>query len=375
MNNYMKNTQDKRVKSIMFITAALTSGGAERVISQLSNYFAEIGIKVNILLLSSSEVDYDLHPEIQIISIDKRMGKLTGLLAMFLRLRLIKEYAKLINPDVVISFLSVINIYSCLALALGKYKLIVSERNNPEIDPSNIVKRKIRNIVYLLANGLVFQTEMAKEYFCHKIQKNAIVIPNPIKSALPEPYEGIREKRIVAVGRLENQKNYPLLLRTFACLVEDYSGFTLDIFGVGSDRDELEKLAAELNLTEQVNFKGVVQNVHELIKNASLYVLTSDYEGMPNALMEAMAIGLPCIASNCPCGGSSVLIDHGKNGLLFSVGDQDELLLNMKKVLGDKALAEILSVNAIKIRETYQLPKIAQQWLSFSERVLNGDLQ
>lgn len=367
----MKNTEKKQVKSIMFVTAALYSGGAERVISELSNYFVEIGITVNILLLSRSDVQYVLHPKIQINSIQERIGSRTGLSAMLLRIKLIKEYTRLINPDVVISFLSVINIYSCLALWLSKYKLIVSERNNPESDPSNIVKRKIRSMVYLLADGFVFQTEGAKEYFCNKIQEKATVIPNPIKATLPEPYKGIRERRIVAVGRLENQKNYPLLLRSFACLLEDYSEYKLDIFGVGSDKDKLEELAAELNLNAKVNFKGVVQNVHELIKSASIYVLTSDYEGMPNALMEAMAIGLPCIASDCPCGGTASLINHGENGMLFSVGDQEELLLNMRKVLGDKLLADELSINATKIRDTYQLPEIAQRWLAFSEKVLN----
>ncbi|NMA14486.1 MAG: glycosyltransferase, partial [Clostridia bacterium] len=352
----------------MFIAASLVPGGAERVISELSNYFVNNGLAVSILLISGDVVKYDLHPDIKIISMYEDMKGRSGLWAMLRRKFLITQYVKHVNPDIIFSFLSDVNIYSCLALGLSKYKLIVSERNDPERDPASMLKRKIRDVVYKLADGYVFQTEAAKSYFPKSIQQKSTVIPNPIKAELPAPHRGEREKRIVAVGRLEPQKNYVLLLRAFAELHKGYPDYTLDIYGEGSQREYLLRTAKALGVTPRVNFNGVVHNVHDLIKSASLYVLTSDYEGMPNALMEAMAIGLPCVASDCPCGGPAMLIRDGENGLLFPVGDQKALVECMKKILGDKELALLISQNAIHIRNKYKLSSIAEQWMLFAEK-------
>lgn len=370
MSSFMSVIEKGNINNILFITASLSSGGAERVISELANYYADGGLLVNILLISSDVIDYDLHSNIKITSLNKEMEGRKGLSSMLHRRSLVKRYVKHINPDIVLSFLADVNIYSCLALGLSKYKLIVSERNDPERDPVGMIKRKTRDIVYRLADGYVFQTAAAKNYFAKGIRQKSAVIPNPVKAGLPDPYSGEREKRIVAVGRLEPQKNYPLLLMAFAELLQTYPDYILDIYGEGSQREYLMGAVERLGISPRVNFMGVVHGVHNLIKKASMYVLTSDYEGMPNALMEAMAIGLPCITSDCPCGAPAMLIENGKNGLLFPVGDRSSLHACMKKILNDKALAAKLSQNAVEVREKYRLTQIAGQWLAFAKRTI-----
>lgn len=367
MKSCMTDTQDISIKKAIFVADSLGTGGAERVISELSNNFSDRGIQVYILLIGENKISYLLNQNIKLISFEKHLERKKGLSAILGRCILIKRYVKLINPDIVFSFLSIVNIYTCVSLSCTNYKLIVCERNDPERDPPNLIKRKIRNLVYKFADGIVFQTIMAKNYFPIIIQKKSVVIPNPIMKGLPEHHSGEREKRIVAIGRLEEQKNYPLLIKTFAELINDYPDYTLDIFGEGNQKGFLEMFVKELGLEKHVNFRGFVHDVHEKIKCASMFVLTSDYEGMPNALMEAMALGLPCISSDCPCGGPTTLIENGENGFLFPVGDQERLYTYMKKLLEDNYLTEKISRNAVGIRENHQLTQIAEKWLSFAE--------
>lgn len=362
-----------KVKRIMFVIPSLCAGGAERVVSELANEFSNIGLDVGILLVSKDAVVYDLNPAIKLISLEEGMKGHKWVAGMFKRCVLIRGGVKRFNPDLVLSFLSVINIYTCASLLFSRYKLIVSVRNDPGKDPPDPIKRRIRDFVYRYADGYVFQTGLARGYFPTEIREKSAIIPNPLKNDLPGPYNGEREKRIVAVGRLEGQKNYPLLLKAYALLRNEHPDYILDIFGEGSQRACLESLTRELGVGKWVNFRGVVSNVHDLMEKASLYVLTSDYEGMPNALMEAMAMGLPCIASRCPCGGPAMLINHGENGLLFEVGDKNGLLLNMKKVLKDGDLAGKLSANAVKIKSTYRLADIARRWLAFAETVVSRE--
>jgi len=352
-------------KKVVFITSSLSSGGAERVISELSNYFSQHKIDVYILLISQNQIEYDLCDNIKIIPLCNEIKYKSGILAIINRIYKIRKYVNNISPDVVFSFLSDINIYSCIALGISKHKLIVSERNDPKNDPRSPVKRMLRYLTYNLADGYVFQTQQAKEYFPKRIQKKSKVIPNPLKKNLPMPYKGIRKKTIVAVGRLENQKNYPLLFEAFDDFSKEFPDYNLVVYGDGSKRAQLEELIINMGLKDKIILKGIVQNFHEDIKDAAMYVMTSNFEGMPNALMEAMAIGLPCISSNCPCGGPALLINHMENGLLFDVGDKEELVKYMKLIVKNNDLARSISERAYHDLQNYVIDRIANQWLEF----------
>ena len=192
------------------------------------------------------------------------------------------------------------------------------------------------------------QSSKVAEYFD---SNNTIVIPNPIdNNILPEPYTGERRKVIVGVGRLMKQKNFANLIKAFSMLDSQFNEYTLEIYGEGSLHQELDDLINRLNLSHRVKLMGAKQNVLQLIKDASLFVMSSDYEGYPNALAEAMAIGLPVICTDFYSGTARELIGE-KNGLLVPVGDSKAMAKAIERLLSDSQKREIMSKENIKIRE------------------------
>jgi len=355
---------------IIFVIGSLGSGGAERVVSVLANRFNKLGHQVNIITLAKDICIYPLNEGVQHLHIDTDI-KLKGLSGLQKVYRL-KECIKQLNSDIVISFTAGVSIYVLLARILLPFKIIVSERNDPNLDPKSKVLRKVRNILYNLSDGFVFQTPDAKDYFSKKVQGRSEVIGNPVKPNLPKPFLELRSKRIVATGRLEPQKNYPLLLETFAKFREKYPDYSLDIYGEGALKEQLEQMSYDLDIAQSVKFKGVVDNWHEKSLDASMYILSSEYEGMPNALMEAMAIGLPCISTNCPCGGPSLLIQHEKNGLLTPVNDKNSLLNCMYYIASNQDKARVMGRYAAEEMENYSVQNISKLWLEFSRRIVGN---
>ncbi len=355
----------KNSSSMMFVVSSLGFGGAERVISELANYFSDIGNEVNIMLVSNNKINYNISPKIKIIDLSSKMVNKTGLFAIFERMWLIRKLINHIKPEVVVSFLSIINIYVCFSLMISKHKLIVSERNDPKNDPKGVVKRAVRLLAYKFADGFVFQTETAKKYFSKIIQKKSIVIANPVISNLPEPFKGIRSKKIIAIGRLVEQKNYPLLIYAFNEIQKEFNDYNLYIYGEGKDRNKIEKLIKMLSLEDRIILKGNVSNVHEEVVDASLYVLTSDYEGMPNALIESLAMGIPSISVDCSGGGPAAIIENGENGVLVPVGSRDDLVDAMKRILTDIDFSKKLSINAVRDSKKYSMQNISVKWRNY----------
>lgn len=371
MKNYIKNTQ--KVNSILFVISSLGSGGAERVVSELANYFCKKDIEVSILLISNDNVSYEIDENVKIIYGSNQIDGKNRISDFFSRISLIRKYVRLIQPSITISFLSTINIYSCLALGFSKNKLIVSERNDPKRSPDESIKRIIRNIVYYFSEGYVFQTDEARNYFCRKIKNKGVVIANPIKPDLPDVYNGDRAKKIVAVGRLEEQKNYSLLIKSFNLIADEFKDYKVEIYGEGQERNKLEKQISDLNLSNRVLLMGRHNDVHDRIKDASLYVLSSHYEGMPNALMEAMALGLPCIATNCSGGGPKKLITNGVNGILVENDDEVALSKEITLVLQGSQISKDLSNKATLVRSDFSIDIIGGLWLDYITRIIRSN--
>jgi len=242
--------------------------------------------------------------------------------------------------------------------------IIVSERCDPKTryDTSKI-RKWIMQKLYPKADGFVFQTEDAMNYYLDIIGDKGIVIPNAInEDFLREPYKGLRKKKIVSAGRFTDQKNFTLLIEAFAKVSQIHSEYELVIYGDGPQRDKLQSLTKKLGISEKVKFPGYVKNFGDHIIDASLFVLSSNFEGMPNALMEAMALGLPCISTDCPAGGPRYLIKNGENGYLVKVGDVEELVGVMDRVLNDTKLQLKISNNAKSIVGSLNPEKIYSQW-------------
>ena len=357
------------MKHIVFLALTLTRGGAERVIANLCNEALFEKYRVSIITCMNRPVGYDLKPGIEHICIEKTSDvHYKNLGDRFLKRRkLLKQVLAECKPDVLLCFLPEPNF---LALSLKKhfdFPMIISVRNDPVKEYKNPVYQAIMRVLYPKADGYVFQTKQAMGYFSFskKIMDKACVIPNPLAKEFVD-YKRIpevdRRKVIVNVGKLSSQKNQIFLIQAFAKIANKYPEYQLHIYGEGDKRTDLETLVEELNLQERVELKGNVSGLAKRIEDAALFVLSSDYEGMPNALMEAMAMGIPCISTDCPCGGPDFLIQDGENGLLVPVGDVECLANAMEKLLGDRVAADRIGGKSGKISETLNPDVIHKMW-------------
>lgn len=353
---------------ILFCIGNLSKGGAERVVANLCNYLIKED-ETTIVTTKGKKSEYNLDERIKINCLENEEANKNFILKNIERIKKLQKIVKNENPDIIISFLPEPS-YRILFLKIFNHKLkvIVSVRNDPKVEYKSILSKCVMKILYPLANGFVFQTQEAQEYFCRNIQKKSIIIPNPIKEEfICEPYIGEREKIIVTVGRLEEQKNHKMLIEAFSKLSEEFSEYKLIIYGEGSLRKELEKQIKDLKLLNRVLLPGQVDNIKEKIYKASLFVLSSKYEGMPNALMEAMALGIPCISTDCPCGGPRFLIKNGDNGYLVNINNVEELANTIKKVV--KSDQTKVSKNANKITIKLNPKNINNKWKKYIKEI------
>ena len=353
---------------IVFVTQPLSTGGTERVVAALANRFFEIGHEVKIIIVDNGDKNtYFTYKEIELVYVDKPNNLVVD---FFHRARVIRKYLKKYKPDVVLPFATQKNVSVLFAMLFTKQKIIISERNNPYKDPRSRYLRILRKLLYFTADGYVFQTEGAKEYFSKSIQKRACVIANPINSSIPDVWTGKREPRIVMINRLDSQKNIKMGISAFSQIVSKHPEYTLEIYGKGPLEDELKQYIAKKKLNGNVKLKGFCSNVTEQIRNAEIYLLTSDYEGMSNSLMEALALGLVCISTDHPTGGAKALIRNGENGMLIPVRNTEACTQAIDRVISSDSLKERLSKNAVKIREQLSVENIAIQWMEYIRKVI-----
>lgn len=350
-------------KRIVIFTGMLRQGGAERVISILSRHMAEAGYKVALILYHDAEIFYEIHPQIRATCVESESGTKNKLRnALWIR-RYFHE-----NADIVISFLAPFNILALAAHMGLRSKIIVADRNDPRFVPGSRMARLLRNVLYRFADGVVLQTDRNKAYFGRQIQRKSAVIFNPVDLggkaglALKTP----KQKKIVSVGRLMPQKNQKMLLEAFAKISKEYPEHALYIYGEGPEHDHLRRYADSLGIGARVRLPGSVPNVFDLIADAELFVLCSSYEGMPNALIEAMCLGLPCITTRVS--GAEELVAAGLNGEIVDTGDAGALAKAMKKLLGNEALRRKYAQKATLMNDRLVPHKIMQEWLDFLER-------
>lgn len=306
-------------KRIAFFLGSMKRGGAERVISILSKEYAALGWNTDIGLLLFPDVEYQLDDSTRVYdftgSISSRIKRVPHWL------KSIRKYVKEQKPDVILSFAARINILVILACLGLHVKIVVSERNDPRYDGRGKIAAMLVNILYPTVSKIVFQTKQVQSLFRKRIQKNSVVIANPVSVAAER--SETTQKRIVSMGRLSSQKNQKMLLSAFAEATENHPEYELVIYGEGPLREALTEQAKALCISERLHLPGNVLNVHEKIKDAEIFVLSSDYEGLSNALLEAMRMGFPCISTMCA--GADEYIRSYENGILIPVGDKDAM--------------------------------------------------
>lgn len=359
--------------NLMFVTPGMLFGGAERVISILSNEWIKLGIKVSIVIIGKDKrCVYDLSEEINIIYLNGLKKE-----RIFPHLNLVKDIRKVVKenrPDAIISFMNDACAYVAVSIFGLKIPLFYSERNDPNKVNQDTKNKIYRKIVEFFSRGIVFQTDGARQCYSLRVQKKSKVILNPLNiDNFPECDYLSSKEEIVSVGRLSLQKNQKLLIEAFNIVNKKYPNYKLKIYGNGNLKYELLGLIEKLGLENSVFLMGNSNNILEEIKNSKLFVLTSNFEGLPNALMEAMAVGLPCISTDCSPGGARMLIENEKNGYIVPCNDKEILAQTIIKVLSNEKALKKIGEEAKKIKIKVYSSKIAKEWLKFIlEKIRNG---
>ena len=363
------------MKNILFVGYLTGYGGAEKSMTMIANGLAKLGHKVTIISLKDNNIVYDIDDKVKYIFIgDKNTNKLTKIAYRFKNLSTI---LKEIEPDIVLSFwLQPAFFVSLISKRIG-FKTIYAERGDPSDKEYYGFKGILRNITFKKTDGFVFQTNGAKNFFSKEIQNKSIVINNPVYIKYDDyDINTDRSKRIVNIGRLHQQKNQILLINAFSKIQKEYPEYILEIYGDGHLKIELENKINFLGLNGRVKLKGTTNKILERIKDAALFVLSSDYEGMPNALMEAMALGLPCISTDCSPGGAREIITNKMNGILCEVKNEEQLAKSIKYMLDNRTESERMARNAKNICETHCTKTILEKWekyiINLSPNIMKG---
>lgn len=371
----MPRGSELKSRRVLWVVSSLAAGGAERIVVEFANGFADHGHDVAVLTLSSPQHDhYLIGRHVTRIALDQPWRttslwqRLTGNLRLCYSIRrAILAY----RPDVVISFIDQSNVRVLAALTGTGIPVIISERIDPRRHILGRFWNLARRVLYPIADRIVVQTQGIADWAGSTVHLKRIrIIENPVRDLPPPQATDRREpKSILAVGRLHPQKGFDLLLRGFASSGLARNGVQLIILGDGPEREALETLVRDLKLDHAVSMPGLVSDPETWMARATVFVLPSRYEGFPNALLEAMSMGCPSIATDCDTGPRDI-IRHAVNGLLIPVDHQQALADALVLMLGDSNLRARLSAEALKVRDTYSKARILLEWENVIEEVL-----
>jgi glycosyltransferase involved in cell wall biosynthesis len=356
------------MKKILFVTSALSYGGAGKMIAYLANAFAEFEeYNVSIYVELFPGVHYSMNPKINIIQESKHFK--SYLSRHFLEIFQMRKRIKEFNPDLVISFQTNQNALAVLGTRGRHIPVIISERGDPYL--LNSVFEKMKRWVISHAEGGVFQTQKAKARYGSQLQKRSVVIhnPNTVKAVTPPTWIERRDE-IAFVARFDVfQKRQDIMVKAFNIVAKHNPAIKLVFYGGGEQQKQIARLVDDFGLTNRVVFKGLVKNIPDAIRESKMFLLTSDYEGLPNALIEAMACGLPCVSTDCSPGGARELIQDGVNGLIVPCGDVEAIAEKIIYLLDNPDVAEKMGYEAQKIVDRLEPSLIFGQWKSYVEEV------
>jgi glycosyltransferase involved in cell wall biosynthesis len=362
---------------VVLVISSLGSGGAERVMSNVANYWAGKRWNVTLITLEDKKTDFfPLDERISRIALGVA-GRSTGIFEAvsnnIKRIFSLRSAIKSTQPDAVISFTDRMNVLTLLATRFTGTPVIISERIDPRRHKISKTWRMLRSLLYSKAAALVVQTQNVLSWAVDMVGKEkALVIPNPVprmsnvsvkeENQFPKPF-------ILAMGRFAPQKGFDLLVRAFRKNSVKHPEWSLVILGEGSERLSLEVMATELGIENRIYLPGRYSNPTEVMAEASVFVLPSRYEGFPNALIEAMACGLPSISFDCPSGPREI-IRHGIDGILVPPEDVAALADAMSDLITHPEKRERLASRAIEVMDRYGVNRIMAEWEELAGRVI-----
>ena len=357
-------------KTIVFYIATLTRGGAERVIVNLANYFYTQGYEVYMVTLEPDEGLYPMKDGIhKVVLADKQekgvIGRIRG---AFGRITQVRTLLKETHAQTLVSFIGKTNIRAILAALGTKTKVFVSVRSAPAREYAGTLQSILAKVLFCFADGIVFQSEGAKAFFPKIAQKKSRILFNPLSPEYErELYRGERRNEIVTVGRMDEVKNHALLVDAFSRVVKEKPEMYLTIYGGGDCMEMIQKQVKELGIADKVSLPGDSEHIAEKIQDARMFVLSSNFEGMPNAVAEAFAVGAVVVSTDCPSGGARMLVQDGERGLLVPVKDAEKMAAAMLRILENAELEERLRENAYEFSKTLYPQRINGMWKQFIE--------
>ena len=368
---YRLDLHRKEAVRITFVISTFAAGGAERVMSVMANYWAERGEDITLITLTSQSDDwYKLHPRVkrvglEAVSFSKHIGQ--ALRNNVRRIVLLRRALEKAHPDVIISFIDTTNVLTLMASWGLGIPVIVSERNDPYKCSMGSVRSRLRSLLYPHAGAVVVQSCAIRDWALRlRGIKTVCVIPNPVGLISTGSEQTSRchgsTHTVVAMGRLVRQKGFDLLIEAFARCAGKHPDWALVILGEGEERSSLQAFATDLGIADRVNLAGQFQEPATILKGADLFVLSSRYEGYPNALLEAMACQLPVVSTNCSGGGPGEIIHDGVNGILVPTEDVTALADAMDRLMADPQERQRLGVQAAKVVERFSTDRIMKLW-------------
>ncbi len=345
---------------ISFFIGRMAGGGAEKVITILANHYIDKGNDVDLVLLLGPEVNYDLYPlnsKIRIVDLSNDGGYLSNSIRW---IKSIRGYVKSSKPDKIISFIGRINALVLTATIGLNVPVLISERNDPHRDGRSKLMLLFCDYIYRRASAIVFQTNYQKNCFSSYVKRKSFIIPNPVEDPIIE--ESVSNPFLVATaGRLQPVKNHQMLIKAIGIVKKSIPQVKCEIYGEGGLYDSLLRQIEDAGLQDTVYLSGEKPKVVKEIAKASVFVMTSEYEGLSNALMEAMMLGKICISTDYD--GIEDLIAQGENGIIVPRNNAEklaEVLIDVIKDVDHKY--HLLGENAHKKMLKYTFSAILHQW-------------
>ena len=357
---HTQEADDRMTLKLLFVNSSLTDGGSEKAMALVAQAMAARGHEVVMALAREKPRTYPLNGSIKIVQF--QYGKSGKARKAMSRLRQLRTLIRSHDFDYVVCYMWDLNIATLVASLGLRRRIIVSERSFPGASARSRLSRLVESLAYRLAYRIVYQTPDAQAFCPRGLLSRSVIVPNMIEIAALKPYIGTRSRRMVSIGRLGPQKNFPLLMRSFARFLDMHPGWSLEIYGKGATEGHLRALADRLRIAESVVFAGYVDDLHDQIRDAGMFVLASDYEGISNAMAESMALGLPVISTDCPVGGAALLIKDGESGRLVPVRDETALTQAMSEIASDENLSGQISRGARISAERFSPDRLALTW-------------
>ena len=366
------------MSKIAFHLNCLAQGGAERVVSSLANELAAEGEEVYVATEWQDEDEFALDPRVTRVHVglrdtDENKSRVTK---FFLRIKYLKEFVREYKPDILIAFAQRANYRALMAAGDSDIPVLISIRTDP-VGHYDALSDKVQiRWLFPKAAGCVFQTTGQREFFRPYLQENSRIILNPINPkyiGTPFVDDSDREKAVVHHARLVDFKNHPLLLKAFIRVHEKHPDYVLRLYGGDSfdgTKEILEKIIEENNAHDYIFLMGASDSLETELPKGMVYAFTSDWEGLPNSLLEAMALGMPTVATDCPCGGPATVMRDGENGLLIPIKNEDALVDGINRLIEDRELAVRLGNEARKIADIANAESVASQWKEYINELI-----